>query len=129
MDHALPATPTRMLPTWLALTVAAAAGAGVELIVAHMAGVREAWDAAWFFGVILPGMFLFSGLLGWASPRRPSWPGLALAAGWFGAMWIRNPAGSLWAVGLGFAAGLGFLFMIASVVGAAIRLRRWHPAG
>lgn len=83
------------------VVIALLIGAALWTIASLASGRREAWDAAVYWALAYPAALVASALLGYFFPVRAwRWP-LALFAGQFVAMVIRNgELGGLWPLGL-----------------------------
>jgi hypothetical protein len=103
------------------LLLAAAAGAGVEILVAIATGRREAWDSPSYWTLGYPVLILASALLGYL------WPASAWRLGLFApiaqvlTMMLRTGVGSLWPLGLIFGAVLGIPCALAANAGRRMR--------
>lgn len=116
------------VPTPIAVLLCAAIGAGLEYGFTSGTGAREAWDLPQYWTVMLPSLAAASAVFGWLSPRHGWAMGLAAVAGQTGVMWARNPGGSLWVVGLGFAALVAAGCALVGAIAAGVRRRRRQPA-
>jgi hypothetical protein len=87
------------------------------LLASIATGRREPWDAAAYWTLVYPLSLLAAGWLGWRWPDRPARWALALFAGQFVGMWLRNgEIGNLSPLGL-------VLFGVLAL--PAVLLSRW----
>lgn len=93
--------------TLRSVSIAAVIGFILWLVTSLLGGRREAWDVSSYWTVAYPLALLACALLGYWYPDRPwRWP-LALFAGQFIAMCVRNgEIGNLWPLGMAFFAVL-----------------------
>ncbi|HTN49256.1 MAG TPA: hypothetical protein VMK32_07495 [Burkholderiaceae bacterium] len=106
------------------LVIAAVVGAVSWFTASAMSGRREAWDASLYWMLVYPAAIAVSALLGHQYPARAwRWP-VALFAGQFVAMLVRNgELGGLWPLGLLLFGVLALPALLAAYVAARIGRR------
>ena len=114
---------------WAGLLLAVGAGVAVELVVCGATGEREAWDAKAYWTMGYPALALTCLVLGALFPSGAWLLGFAAVIAQVGTMMLRTEGGSLWPIGLTFAAVLGVPCALAAWVGARLRglLRADNP--
>ena len=104
-----------------AVAAAAVAGFALWLLSSLLTGQREPWDASAYWTLAYPLAVLACGVLGYRYPERPWRWALALFAGQFIAMCVRNgEVGNLWPLGMALFAVLALPGILAAEVAARI---------
>jgi hypothetical protein len=111
------------LPMPAAATIATLVGAGAWIGLASLTHRREAWDSDEYFGWFLPSLAVILVGLGFFSPERAWRLGYFPFAGQAVAMFVQNPTGSMFPMGLILLAIYGAVFSLPAKLGGAIRNR------
>lgn len=106
------------------IVIALAVGAALWTAASLTSGRREAWDASVYWALAYPVALVASAVLGYLFPMRAwRWP-LALFAGQFVAMVVRNgELGSLWPLGLVMFGVLSLPAVVAARIAARFAVR------
>ena len=105
-----------------AVIISAVIGFALWFGTSVLTGKREPWDASAYWAVAYPLALVACALLGYASPERPWRWVLALFAGQFIAMCVRNgELGGLWPLGLALFGILALPGILAAKVAARFK--------
>ena len=111
------------LPLAVAATIATVAGALGWIGIASLTHRREAWDSDLYWTWFAPSLAVVLVGLGFFSPQKAWRLGYFPFAGQAVVMFVQNPTGSMFPMGLILLAIYGAIFSLPARLGAAIRNR------
>lgn len=100
------------------------AGIGYWLLVSRVTGAPEPWDAAGYWLWAYPGLLVLAAIAGPLVPGRGWLAGTILTLAQLPVVWMSSGTGSLWAVGVLYAAVLAIPAAAVSAMSGRLAARR-----